>query len=93
MASNLVTIAKYYDHLEASVAKQALEENGIAAVIVGESLCAAIGEVPALALIELQVNEERVAEAVEILEELGESRSDSQDDFQNENDPDKPEDN
>jgi hypothetical protein len=70
MAGKLVTIAKYYDSLEASMAKQALEDNGIAALILGENLSNAIGVAPALALIELQVSMENAEAAMEILKDF-----------------------
>jgi hypothetical protein len=70
MAGKLVTIAKYYDSLEASMAKQALEDNGIAALILGESLSNAVGIAPALALIELQVSVDDVEAAMEILKDF-----------------------
>jgi predicted Fe-Mo cluster-binding NifX family protein len=70
MASKLVTIATYYDYMEASMAKQMLEDEGIAAVIVGEKLSTAIGGLPALAMIELQVNETDAETALEVLKDL-----------------------
>jgi len=70
MSGKLATIAKYYDYLEASMAKQALEDNGIAAIILGENLCNAVGIAPALALVELQVDTDDIEAAMEILKDF-----------------------
>jgi hypothetical protein len=70
MAGKLVTIAKYYDSLEASMAKQALEQNDIFAIILGENLSNAVGIAPALALVELQVQESDVEASLEILKDF-----------------------
>jgi hypothetical protein len=76
MADRLITIAKYYDYFEASMAKQVLEENGIVAVIMGENLANAVGVAPALANVELQINERDMDAAVGILKDFEENPPD-----------------
>ncbi|OHB54666.1 MAG: hypothetical protein A2Y07_00960 [Planctomycetes bacterium GWF2_50_10] len=63
----LVTVGRYYGEWEARGAKEELDMEGIRSVIVGDNLPAAVGELPAVALIELQVNEEDVPRARAIL--------------------------
>ena len=62
MAGKLITIAKFDDFIEASMAKQALEGEGIAAVVVGEKVSALYPGTP-FAPILLQVNESAWAAA------------------------------
>jgi hypothetical protein len=69
MASKLITIAKYDDFIEASMAKQALEGEGIPAVVVGEKF-SALYPGTSFAPILLQVNESDVEAAMEILEDF-----------------------
>lgn len=66
MANKLITIAKFDDFIEASMAKQALEGEGIAAVIVGEKV-SALYPGTSFAPILLQVNESDAGSALEIL--------------------------
>jgi hypothetical protein len=69
MAGKLVTIAQYHDFIEASMAKQALEGQGIPAVVVGEKF-SALYPGTEFAPILLQVNESDAEEALEILEDF-----------------------
>ena len=69
MAGKLTTIAKFDDFIEASMAKQALEGEGIAAVVVGEKV-SALYPGTSFAPILLQVNEDDAAAALEILEDF-----------------------
>jgi hypothetical protein len=66
MAGKLITIAEFEDYIEASMAKQALDEEGIAAVVVGEKVSALYPGTP-FAPILLQVNDTDEAAALEIL--------------------------
>jgi hypothetical protein len=69
MANKLITIVEFEDYIEASMAKQTLEEEGIAAVVVGEKVSALYPGTP-FAPILLQVNEEDKAAALEILKDF-----------------------
>jgi hypothetical protein len=69
MAGKLITIAKFDDYIEASMAKQALEGEDIAAVVVGEKVSALYPGTP-FAPILLQVNEADAAAALEILQDF-----------------------
>ena len=66
----LVTIAHFEDDIDAEDAKQVLEEAGIKAVVLGQSLRdTSLLEVVTPELVELQVFEEDAERALEILEE------------------------
>ena len=69
MAGKLITIAQFDDYIEASMAKQALDEEGIAAVVVGEKF-SALYPGTSFAPILLQVNESDEAAALEILKDF-----------------------
>jgi hypothetical protein len=69
MAGKLVTIAKFDDYIEASMVKQALNEEGIAAVVIGEKVSALYPGTP-FAPILVQVNEADEAAALEILKDF-----------------------
>jgi hypothetical protein len=69
MAEKLITIAKFDDFMEASIARQTLEGEGIAAVVVGEKF-SALYPGTSFAPILLQVNESDVEAALEILEDF-----------------------
>jgi hypothetical protein len=68
MEDKLVTIAQYADYIEAEMAKQLLEDNGIEAVITGENVANIYSGLPALTDLELQVFESQAKEAIDILE-------------------------
>jgi hypothetical protein len=69
MAGKIITLAKFDDYIEASMAKQALEEEGIVAVVVGEKV-SALYPGTQFAPILLQVNEADEAAALEILKDF-----------------------
>lgn len=69
MAGKLVTIAKFDDYIEASLLKQALDEEGIAAVVVGEKV-SALYPGTQFAPILVQVSEENETAAMEILKDF-----------------------
>jgi hypothetical protein len=69
MAGKLITIAEFDDFMEASLAKQALESEGIVAVVVGEKFSALYPGM-SFAPILLQVNESDEAAAIEILKDF-----------------------
>jgi hypothetical protein len=69
MAGKLVTIAKFDDYIEASMLEQALDEEGIAAVVVGEKV-SALYPGTQFAPILVQVNEENEAAAMEIVRDF-----------------------
>lgn len=65
----LVTIARFENSFEAQMAKLLLEEEGIHAVILGETLGTSFPDVSKLDFVELQVFEEDRITAEKILEE------------------------
>ncbi len=67
MAEKLVTIRTFDSYIEANIAKGLLESNGIPAFVAGEN-AANIYTVPSIAAASLQVPEDRVDEATELLE-------------------------
>ena len=67
MADKLVTIAKFANSSEASLAKQILDDFGIKSVITGEHF-SVVYPVPSPANVELQVFESQAQKALEILE-------------------------
>ncbi len=67
MADKLVTIAKFSDYIEANLAKQLLDDFGIKSVVTGEN-AANLYPISAVATVDLQVFEENVEQAREILE-------------------------
>jgi len=67
MTEKLVTIAKYQSYIEASLAKQILDDFEIKSVVTGENT-ANVYSIPAIAEAQLQVLESQAQEALEILE-------------------------
>ena len=67
MTEKLVTIAKYQSYIEASLAKQILDDFEIKSVVTGENT-ANVYSIPAVAEAQLQVLESQAQEALEILE-------------------------
>ena len=67
MADKLVTITQFSDYIEASLAKQLLDDFGIESVVTGQN-AANIYSVPAIAEIDLQVLDSQAQQAREILE-------------------------
>ncbi len=67
MNEKLVTVARYNDYLEADLARQMLEDEGIKAFVLSENTGVA-WPVPAAGGIELQTPEGQARQAKEILE-------------------------
>ena len=67
MADKLVTIAQFNDSIEASLAKQLLDDFGIRSVITGQN-AANIYTLPTIATVKLQTLESKSQQAREILE-------------------------
>ena len=67
MTEKLVTIAKYQSYIEASLAKQILDDFEIKSVVAGQNT-ANLYSIPAVAEAQLQVLESQAQEALEILE-------------------------
>ncbi len=68
MADNLITIARYANYIEAELARQMLEDNGIKSVVTGQNASNMFMGVPAIAGPELQVLQSRSEKALKILE-------------------------
>ena len=67
MKEKLVTVARYTDYVEADLARQTLEDEGIKAFVMGQNAGVAWG-VPPVNGIELQTSESQAQEAKQILE-------------------------
>jgi len=67
MADKLVTIAKFSDSCQANLAKQALADFGIEAIVLGENFANLYPALP-LQSIDLQVRESQRQQAQEVLE-------------------------
>jgi len=67
MTEKLVTVARYTDYMEADLARQTLEDEGIKAFVMGQNSGVAWG-VPPVNGIELQTPESQAQEARGILE-------------------------
>jgi len=81
MPDKLVTIAEYMDSVRAELAKQLLEDFKIPAIVVGEN--AGDARVGVFETIKLQVQQSKVDEARQILEEQENSYdSDQQEEFE-----------
>jgi hypothetical protein len=78
MEDKLVKIAQYADYIEAEMAKQLLEDNGIKAVITGENVANTYAGIPALTDLELQVFKSQAEEAIDILESQPELEMESE---------------
>jgi len=63
----LVTIARYEDSMEADLARQLLEDEGIRAVVLGQNVGNVYSGVPAVIDIELQTLESQAEDARQIL--------------------------
>jgi hypothetical protein len=69
--AKLVTVATYFQHSDALLARMRLEASGIECVLIDEHLCRIDwGLAPALGGIKLQVREEDAARAAELLHEI-----------------------
>ena len=67
MTEKLATVARYTDYVEADLARQRLEDEGIKAFVMGQNAGIAWGVPPANG-IELQTPESQARQAKEILE-------------------------
>ncbi|MHC4122586.1 MAG: putative signal transducing protein [Planctomycetota bacterium] len=67
MADKLVTIAWFEDSIEASLAKQMLEDSEIKSILAGQNASNIYAGLPAIGAVELQVMESDVQKALEIL--------------------------
>ena len=67
MTEKLTTVARYTDHVEADLARQLLEDEGIKAFVMGQNAGIAWG-VPPAGGIELQTPESQARQAQGILE-------------------------
>ncbi len=75
MMDKLVTVARYTDYMEADLARQALEDEGIKAFVMGQNSGIAWG-VPPVNHIELQTPQSQAQQAREILDAAGARESD-----------------
>ena len=96
--TKLITVARYPDYIKAELARQALEDCGIKAILTGMN-SANVYSLPTIAEVELQVEQKNADEALEILDSLTSNtgRSDGmsefmQDDFDKDKDEDEQED-
>lgn len=67
MAGKLVTIARFENSIEASLAKQMLEDSEIKSILAGQNAANVYAGLPTIAAVELQVMENDVKKALEIL--------------------------
>ena len=75
MSDKLVTVAEYESTIEAELAKDALEDKGIRAVVVGENLDSVMTQIEYTVTIEVKVMESDAEKARSIIENV-ESKSD-----------------
>jgi len=69
MSEKLVIVARYTDYLEADLARQMLEDEGIKVFALGQNVGNVYSGVPAVVDIQLQTPESQAEEAKEILED------------------------
>ncbi len=84
MNEKLITVAQFTSYIEADLARQRLEDEGIKAVVTGENVGNVYSGVPAAVDIELQTLESQAEEAREILESF--EPQEGQDDWDDEDD-------
>jgi hypothetical protein len=68
MKEKLVTVARFSDYMEADLARQLLEDEGITAFVMGDNVGNVCGGVPAAIDIQLQTPESQAEKAIEVLE-------------------------
>jgi hypothetical protein len=68
MTERLVTVARFDNYIEAELAKQRLEDEGVTAFVMGQNVGNVYGGVPAVLDIELQTPESQAEQARQILE-------------------------
>jgi len=94
MNEKLVTIARFTDYMQAELARQLLEGEGITAFVMGQNTASVYGGIPAAIDIELQTPESQAQEAREILEasrqqgEKSEQETETEEDMEQEWDED-----
>ena len=86
----LVTVARYADYMEADLARQMLEDEGIKAFVMGQNVGNVYSGVPAVVDIQLQTPESQAEAAKEILEATREQLSDEDGGFEEDEDWDDP---
>jgi hypothetical protein len=91
MEEKLVTVARYDNYVEADMARQVLEDEGIKAVVMGQNVGNTYSGVSGVIDIELQTFESQVKEARQILEDTkpltsDESQDDEEEDWGDEQD-------
>lgn len=69
MEDRLVTVARYESYIDAELAKQQLDDNGIRSVVVGENVGNIYAGAPVVQDIELQTLEQDAEKAQQILRE------------------------
>lgn len=72
----LVTVARYDSYVNADLARQVLEEQGIKAAVMGQNVGNVYSGVPAAIDIELQTFESQAEEARQILEDARQQAAD-----------------
>ncbi len=80
----LITVARYDNSVDADLARQLLEEQGIKAAVMGENVGNVYSGVPAVVDIELQTLESQAEEARQILEEARQQALDESQDAEEE---------
>ena len=84
MSEKLVTVAHYTDYLEADLARQLLEDEGIKAFVLGQNTGNIYSGVPVVVDIQLQTPQSQAEEAREVLEDarkqLEDASQDNEDD-------------
>lgn len=86
----LVTVARYEDSMEADLARQLLEDEGIKAVVLGQNVGNVYSGVPAVIDIELQTLESQAEDARQILADAKTRASDEDEDLEGEDWDDDP---
>jgi hypothetical protein len=67
MNERLVTVARFSGYMEAELARQLLESEGIVAFVMGQNVASGYGGVPAALDVELQTPESQAEQALQIL--------------------------
>jgi hypothetical protein len=75
MNERFVTVARFTDYMEANLAKQRLEDEGINVVITGENVASVYTAMPGIADVELQTPQSQAARAREILDSMASERA------------------
>lgn len=68
MNERFVTVARFANYMEADLAKQRLEDEGIDVVLIGENFASVYTGLPGIADVRLQTPESQAAKAKELLE-------------------------